>query len=135
MCVECLVRRTGAPPAEITQALQRIGEHLAVATFMASCGSCLRLTRLYGLTEGASNGAPAAPAVARPAARTQNEAIWEFLESHRGKMFCTHCIATALSATRRIDRAVLGAEGRGALRRYGVCAECGKERLLCGLAD
>jgi hypothetical protein len=64
---------------------------------------------------------------------THNEAIWRFLESRRGEMFCTQCIANALLATKRIDRAVLGAEGRGAKRRHGPCAGCGKERLLCGL--
>jgi hypothetical protein len=69
-----------------------------------------------------------------PVAITRNEAIWRFLEAHRGDMFCTQCIAAALFATKRIDRAILGAEGRGALRRYGTCVKCGKDRLLCGLA-
>jgi hypothetical protein len=39
-----------------------------------------------------------------PVALTRNEAIWQFLEMHRGEMFCTQCIATALLATKRIDR-------------------------------
>jgi len=69
-----------------------------------------------------------------PAVLTRNEAIWRFLDAHRGAMFCTQCIAIALCASKRIDRAILGAEGRGALRRYGTCVQCGKERLLCGLA-
>jgi hypothetical protein len=65
---------------------------------------------------------------------THNEAIWEFLDSHWGEMFCTQCLARALGATGRIDRAVIGAEGRGALRRYGTCSVCGRDRLVCGLA-
>jgi hypothetical protein len=63
------------------------------------------------------------------------EALWRFLESHRGQMFCAQCLATAVAATQRLDRALLGAEGRGARRRHGRCSACGKDRLLCGLAS
>jgi hypothetical protein len=41
------------------------------------------------------------------------EALWRFLDSHRGKMFCTRCIAVALVTDNRIDRIVIAAEGRG----------------------
>jgi hypothetical protein len=49
-------------------------------------------------------------------------------------MLCTQGIASALLASKRIDRAIFGVEGRGALRRHGRCSVCGKDRLLCGLA-
>jgi hypothetical protein len=91
----------------------------------------------YRIPDKASqtDGGPARPQPRQAPALTQNAALWQFLESRRGKMFCTQCIATALFATKRIDRAVLGAEGRGARRQYGTCASCGKERLLCGLTS
>jgi hypothetical protein len=63
------------------------------------------------------------------------EILWPFLESHRGQLFCTSCLAKALGVTGRLDRAVLGAEGRGAQRQYGSCSACGKTRLLCGLSS
>jgi hypothetical protein len=86
--------------------------------------------------DGEVNGGPSRSGSSprpRPALVTQGEAVWQFLESRRGEMFCTQCIAGALFATKRIDRVILGAEGRGARRQYGPCAACGKERLLCGL--
>jgi hypothetical protein len=49
-------------------------------------------------------------------------------------MFCTRCLANALLATNRIDRVVMTAEGRGAVRRHGDRASCGNHRLLGGLA-
>ncbi|MGH6689998.1 MAG: hypothetical protein ACREF4_04870 [Gammaproteobacteria bacterium] len=45
--------------------------------------------------------------------------MWRFLADHRGKMFCAQCLAAALGASRRIDRALIAAEGRGAQRLYG----------------
>lgn len=62
------------------------------------------------------------------------EALWRFLESRRGQAFCAHCLSGALNTGRRIDRAIMGAEGRGASRRYGPCVMCGKDRLVCGLS-
>jgi hypothetical protein len=47
------------------------------------------------------------------------DAIWRFLESRRGEMFCTRCIIVALALVNRIDRDLLKAEGRGARRSYG----------------
>ena len=57
--------------------------------------------------------------------------LWTFLEGHRGEMFCTACLQT----TKRIDRTVMEAEGRGAQRRHDRCAACGKVRLVCGIHD
>jgi hypothetical protein len=31
------------------------------------------------------------------------DAIWRFLESRRGEMFCSRCIAVALALVNRID--------------------------------
>jgi hypothetical protein len=133
MCVECLTRKTGVAAARITDALDRVGRSIVVTASMARCEACLRLTRVYGVN-GAVGAAAATLVSPRPAGLTQNEAVWQFLETHRGEMFCTQCIALALSATKRIDRAVIGAEGRGARRQHGRCSRCGKDRLLCGLA-
>lgn len=63
-----------------------------------------------------------------------NEAVWQFLDGQRGQMFCAQCIGKAVLAVKRIDHAIMRAEGRGAIRRYGPCVTCGKDRLLCGLA-
>jgi hypothetical protein len=63
------------------------------------------------------------------------EALWRFLERRRGEMFCAQCLTAAVATTGRLDRALLGAEGRGARRRHGRCSACGKDRLLCGLAS
>jgi hypothetical protein len=130
MCVDCLAKKTDIPPARIRDTFQRIRDFMAIVAETGRCGACLEVTTIYRLGDG--NGSTAA-SPARPALTTQNEALWRFLESRRGEMFCTQCIANALLATKRIDRAVLGAEGRGAHRQYGKCASCGKERLLCGL--
>jgi hypothetical protein len=59
--------------------------------------------------------------------------LWEFLEQHRGEMFCSHCLAKTLGVTGRLDRAVMVAEGRGARRQHRQCVTCGKDRLVCGL--
>ena len=100
------------------------------------CEGCLEVKTTYRISDHAARGngdGEATRSPVRSATITQSEALWEFLTSRRGQMFCTQCIATALFATKRVDRAVLGAEGRGARRQYGTCASCGKERLLCGL--
>jgi hypothetical protein len=64
----------------------------------------------------------------------QQEAVWCFLNGHRGQMFCADCLGAQLGVTSRPDRVLFGAEGRGARRRHGPCAMCGKGRLLCGFA-
>ena len=93
----------------------------------ARCQACLGVkTTTYRLAT--TNGA-----VRQPVA--QQDGLWQFLEQHRGQMFCTRCLAAALGATRRIDRVVIAAEGRGALRRHRKCSACGKDRLVCGLSS
>jgi hypothetical protein len=124
MCLDCLSRRIGIVPARAVEAVERVRAFLQVTVKNGRCEGCLHVTTVYGLTDAA----PAAPTPAR-----QNDVVWAFLERHRGTMHCTQCIANALTATRRIDRAILAAEGRGARRQYGNCTVCGKERLLCGL--
>jgi hypothetical protein len=126
-----VARKIGVPDARAAEAIERIGTFMVVQTKNGPCEGCMQMATTYRIPDKASQAARPQP---RPGARNQNDALWHFLESHRGQMFCTQCIATALLATKRIDRAVLGAEGRGARRQYGTCASCGKERLLCGLS-
>ena len=136
MCLDCVAKKTGIPEARARESLLRIGSFMVVDIASGHCEGCLEVTTTYRISDGAVRGNgdwAGTHSAARPATVSQSEALWEFLTSHRGQMFCTQCIATALFATKRIDRAVLGAEGRGARRRYGTCASCGKERLLCGL--
>jgi hypothetical protein len=134
MCLECVARKNGITEERAQESLQRIRSFMVVDVSSGPCGGCLRLAMIYRIANGAS-GPDGAVATRpdRPVTVTQGEALWRFLTSHRGEMFCTQCIANALFATKRIDRAVIGAEGRGARRQYGVCASCRKERLLCGL--
>ena len=129
MCLDCVSKKTGIPEARARESLLRIGSFMVVDIASGHCEGCLEVKTTYRVSDHAAHG----NGDARPALVTQSEALWVFLTSHRGKMYCTQCIATALFATKRIDRAVLGAEGRGARRQYGTCAACGKERLLCGL--
>lgn len=131
MCLPCVAGKTGIAPVRIAEAIERIRAFMVVQEAAARCAGCLQVTTTYQIPDH-DNGSGAPPA--RPVQTRLNDALWRFLEDHRAQMFCTQCIANALFATRRIDRAVLGAEGRGARRRYGTCVSCGKERLLCGLA-
>ena len=136
MCLDCVAKKTGIPEARARESLLRIGSFMVVDIASGQCGGCLEVKTTYRVSDQAARGngdGAWTRSPVRPATVTQSVALWEFLTSHRGQMFCTQCIATALFATKRIDRAVLGAEGRGARRQYGTCSSCGKERLLCGL--
>ena len=134
MCEDCLAHRIGIPIAVVKESLARLRRAVTLTDETSRCESCLRTVTVYRISDGTGNGRmPAALARARPLLAIQSEAIWRFLESRRGEMFCTQCISGALRATKRIDRALLSAEARGARRRYGPCAACGRERLLCGL--
>ena len=136
MCLDCVAKKTGIPEARARESLLRIGSFMVVDIASGPCEGCLEVKTTYRISDQAAHGngdGAGTWSPARPAMVSQSEALWEFLTSHRGQMFCTQCVATALFATKRIDRAVIGAEGRGARRQYGTCASCGKERLLCGL--
>lgn len=74
----------------------------------------------------------ATPRDARPPSLV--EAVWQYLEAHRGEGFCARCLAVALATATRLDHAISIAEGRGARRRHGRCSTCGARRLVCGLA-
>ncbi|HMH53709.1 MAG TPA: hypothetical protein VK548_25980 [Candidatus Acidoferrum sp.] len=136
LCLDCVSKKTGISEDRARESMLRIGSFMVVDVASGPCGGCLDVKTTYRISDqaprGNGDGAGTRPP-ARPAVVTQSAALWEFLASHRGQMFCTQCIATALFATKRVDRAVLGAEGRGARRQYGTCSSCGKERLLCGL--
>lgn len=129
MCLPCVASKTGISPTRIAEVIERIRSFIVVENGTGRCAGCLQVTSTYRVPD---HTAPDA-LERRPIPSTLNAALWRFLEDHRDQMFCTQCIANALFATKRIDRAVLGAEGRGARRQYGACASCGKERLLCGL--
>ena len=135
MCLPCVAKKIGIAEIRAAEAMERIGTYMVVQNSTGTCEGCLGMTTTYRIPDNKTPQANGGPAhlQPRPAVLSQNGALWKFLEDHRGKMFCTQCIATALFATKRIDRAVLGAEGRGARRQYGTCASCSKERLLCGL--
>ena len=138
MCLDCVSKKTGIPEARARESMLRIGTFMVVDIVSGPCEGCLEVKTTYRISDQAAHGngdGAATRSPVRPATLTQSEALWEFLTSRRGQMFCTQCIATALFATKRVDRAVLGAEGRGARRQYGTCASCGKERLLCGLTS
>jgi hypothetical protein len=131
-CLECLVTKSGVPAPTTAKVLQRLEAIVVITVVIARCDGCLRLARTYQI------GDPTPPTEAVPARRATEDlahALWRFLTERRGQMFCATCIATALEVTRRIDRVLFVAEGRGARRQYGLCAQCGKDRLLCGLAS
>jgi hypothetical protein len=138
MCLDCVAKKTGIPEDRARESMLRIGSFMVVDIASGQCDGCLEVKTTYRISDHAARGngngdGAATRSPARPGTTTQSEALWEFLTNRGGKMFCTQCIAKALFATKRVDRAVLGAEGRGARRQYGTCASCGKERLLCGL--
>jgi hypothetical protein len=58
--------------------------------------------------------------------------VLAFLENHRGEVFCTECVTTAVVG-RDAEPALRMAEGYGAPRRQGWCVKCGKLRLVSGL--
>jgi hypothetical protein len=125
MCIDCLSSKMGITPERAAEAVDHARAYLQVTAGDGRCERCLQITTVYALT---ANGA----VTSLPSVR-QHDVVWGFLQSHRGQMHCTQCIAKALTSTQRIDRAILAAEGRGARRLYGLCVVCGRERLLCGL--
>jgi hypothetical protein len=133
MCLPCVARKTGISESRVADAVERTREFMVVEVARTRCEGCLQPTTTYRISDNGGGATTAAPP--RPTLTSLSDALWGFLESHRGKMYCTQCIANSLFATKRIDRAILGAEGRGARRHYGPCASCSKERLLCGLAS
>ena len=60
-------------------------------------------------------------------------AVWQLLEVRRGETFCASCLQGLLLTRRRIDRFLIMAEGRGAIRRHLPCSVCGTDRLVIGL--
>lgn len=141
VCLSCVAKRTGVPEPAIERALATIKVTITVITETWRCSACLEVKPTFHLPGAAptppptptSKPAPTAPwppRITRPALDAE---LWNILAARRGQMLCTACLAKALGALGRIDRALMAAEGRGALRRHGRCVECGKDRLLCGL--
>jgi len=135
MCLDCIATKAGMSGTEAEAIIRAIAAVLELHREPARCRACGTSAPVLSLERPGDDPViprPAPPQADRPLA-TSHEALWRFLESHRGEMFCTRCIASALGARGRLDRAILGAEGRGAQRRHGACSRCGKDRLLCGL--
>ena len=135
-CAPCLATRSGVPGMEIERVLASATAAVRLVSETGPCTVCLTVTtttRLPGPLATAAatrtNGGAAQP----EPTMTRSDAVWQILQNRRGEMLCLMCISAAIGETRRIDRAVMVAEGRGALRRYGQCAGCGRDRLLCGL--
>ena len=128
LCGDCIARKAGLPPSRIPALLTVIGRTLRVTVAAGRCDACLEQKTITSLDTPVD---PTAPPPAPP--RTASHELWRFLEAHPGEMFCTQCLTRELGGTARFDRAVIAAEGRGATRRQGACASCGKRRLVCGL--
>jgi hypothetical protein len=128
LCIECIGKRTGMPSPHVDTMLARIAMTVKLSVQARRCSACLEDKMVFTLYR-APDPSP------RPARRSAShtDALWLFLRNHRGLVFCTRCLATAIGATARIDRAVMDAEGRGAQRRYDRCSTCGRDRLVCGL--
>jgi hypothetical protein len=138
VCLDCVVRKTGVPALSVANVLQRFNDIVVIAVTTARCDGCLRLTETYAVDDRTDTPPALRPvggngAKARPPDLA--DTLWQFLAEHRGEMFCTACLSNSLNVTRRIDRAAMVVEGRGARRQYGACSECGKDRLLCGLVQ
>ena len=131
LCSDCIAKKTGVPGDRLDTVVGGIGSTLKLERGPGQCRACLekktttyRLATIDGAAAAATNGA---------ARRPNGIALWGFLEEHPGQMFCTPCVALALGTTKRIDRLLMTAEGRGALRRHARCTVCGKDRLVIGL--
>jgi hypothetical protein len=132
LCLDCITKKTGVPAPEADALLVKIAATLKLVSLPGRCDSCLdqRTTFRLDRTVDGVAGAPMAPTrLPTDAAST----VWRYLGDHRGQMFCTQCLTRALGVAGRLDRAVIAAEGRGAVRRYSGCTTCGKERLVTGL--
>lgn len=133
LCLPCIAKKTGVPEAEADTLLLRIATTLRLGAGAGRCDSCLEQKTTFRLNRAGVSGGNGDGTVSVQPANTAL-AVWRYLEAHRGQMFCTQCLARALGIARRLDRAVIAAEGRGARRRYAPCVLCGKDRLLCGLS-
>lgn len=146
VCTGCLADRSGFDATAVEAAIGTTAATVQLLVGPHVCVRCLQArttVRLPGAEPAAVTGPPPATRAAEPRNPAPRriprqaldaETLWGFLEVRRGEMFCTACVASAIGATQRVDRVVIAAEGRGALRRHGRCAACGKDRLLCGLA-
>jgi len=134
LCIACLAGRTGVPRQQVDTVLSRIGRTIKLSVRPGRCAGCLEDKMVFALHRARRPAdAPPDPAPQpAPAPGAYRAALWSFLVDHRGAMFCSRCLATAIGATSRIDRALMDAEGRGGRRRYGRCSVCGRERLVCG---
>jgi hypothetical protein len=120
-CPKCIATQSGLSAADLDEILAKIRTALELHSATGRCRTCGATATVLSVDRPSRRPSP------------HDRALWDFLEQHRGEMFCTHCLAAAIRATGRIDRSVMVAEGRGARRQHGQCGMCGKTRLLCGI--
>lgn len=121
MCALCIAEKSGLGEDDLDATLTAIRNALRLHDATGRCRECGTTAVVMSIEHPDQAPVP------------REQALWRFLDQHRGKLFCSSCIAEALGTSRRIDRALIAAEGRGARRQHGPCSECGKSRLLCGL--
>ena len=129
LCLDCITKKSGVPADRVEAILTTIAGTLTLVAQSGACDACLETARTFRLDT----------AVARPPIdgtirrRVTQHAILRFLGEQTGKAFCADCISTRLFGGKNIDVAMRHLEGNGAVRRHGVCAGCGKRRLVAGL--
>lgn len=140
LCTSCLADRTGRRAEDVEAVISTIAATILLLIGPDICAAC-QTTRTTVRLAGAGPETTPRPGpnvspstVHRAPVRPALDAmIWRTLEARPGELLCTACLAKAIGATQRIDHALMAAEGRGAVRRFGPCAGCAKQRLLCGV--
>jgi hypothetical protein len=129
LCLDCITNKSGVPAARVEAILTTIAGTL---TLGRAVRSLRRLSRDgTNVPPRLDRGRPAHRGTTRR--RVTQHAILRFLGEQTGKAFCADCISTRLFGGKNIDGAMRRLEGNGAVRCHGVCASCGKRRLVAGL--
>jgi len=116
LCADCIEVQTGIPATEVPVMIARLRKTLQVQIARSRCDVCSAIRTIYR------------------AGRGLVEAIIGFLGQHRGKAFCSACIASSLNRAEDIHGAMRRAEGYGISRHHAACAACGKTRLVATLS-
>ena len=129
LCLDCITKKSGVPAARVEAVLTTIAGTLTLVAQSGRCDACLETARTFRL-----DSAVAGPRIdGTTRRRVTQHAILRFLGEQTGKTFCADCISTRLFGGKNIDVAMRHLEGNGAARRHGICASCGKRRLVAGL--
>lgn len=129
LCLDCITKKSGVPAARVEVILTTIAGTLTLVAQSGPCDACLETARTFHLDSAVAG--PRIDGMTRR--RVTQHAILRFLGEQTGKAFCADCISTRLFGGKNIDVAMRHLEGNGAVRRHGVCASCGKRRLVAGL--